>query len=689
MNDFDNFKTTYFQECAELLDGLNDRLTDLDEGRADGETLHAIFRAVHSIKGGGGAFGFDRLVAFAHAFETVLDLARDRRIGLDPEVLALWHRAADALSDIVDAARSGNEIDAGFEHELIRQLRDAATAPEPGTPSSPVQQPDNTAPDVAVSPVRYHIRFAPKLEMFQRANEPQLIIRELKRLGEVTVQADTTRLPDLAALEPEYAYLSWDIDIATTAPRQAVEELFEFVADDCELTIEASDAGAAASHPGAEILAQQTTPGPVPQLAAASGTHSAEATPAVQSIRVDVQKVDRVVNLVGELVINNAMLMQCGADLPVDTAPGLINGLETLSKHLRELQESVMAMRAQPVKSVFMRMPRLVRELAAQLGKEAHLVITGEETEIDKTVIEQLADPLTHLLRNALDHGIELPAERQNLGKPAKGTIHLGAQHRSGRILIEIADDGHGIDRGKVLAKAESRGLIAAGASPTDMEIDNLIFLPGFSTADSVSNVSGRGVGMDVVRRNVQALGGRVTVDSREGVGSRFILSLPLTLAVLDGMAVAVGKETYIVPLTNIIESLRPQAAHIHPIVGAGDVLAVRGEYVPLIYLHRAFGVPGAVSDPSLGIVVIVECDGEKRIGLVVDELLGQRQVVVKSIEANYDPIEGIGGATILGSGRVALILDIARLHDACGQIGSRPAACPEAAPILHQPARI
>ena len=380
---------------------------------------------------------------------------------------------------------------------------------------------------------------------------------------------------------------------------------------------------------------------------------------------MDVDKVDRLVNLVGELVINQAMLAQLGLRLPPEMCGGLLNGLDTMSQHLRELQEGVMAIRAQPVKSVFSRMPRLVREVSAHLGKDVHLVISGEGTEIDKTVIEQLADPLTHLLRNSLDHGLELPEERLARGKPRQGTILLSAEHRGGRIVIEVADDGQGIPRAKVLAKAQERGLVARDVTLSEEEIDHLIFLPGFSTAAKVSDVSGRGVGLDVVKRNIQALGGRIAVDSRDGVGSRFQLSLPLTLAILDGMAVAVGAESYIVPLTNIMESLRPKPDNIHPVTGQGDVLAIRGEYVPLVYLHRRFVVPDAVTDPCKGIVVIVESEGANRIGLVVDDLLGQQQVVVKSLEANYGPVDGIGGATVLGDGRVALILDVSRLRGA------------------------
>jgi two-component system chemotaxis sensor kinase CheA len=359
------------------------------------------------------------------------------------------------------------------------------------------------------------------------------------------------------------------------------------------------------------------------------------------------------------------MLTEQSTQLPVDKYTTLVQGIEALAQSARELQESVMAIRAQPVKSVFARMPRVVRDLAATLGKEVRIVTSGEMTEIDKTVIEQLNDPLTHMIRNALDHGIESPDARAAHGKPRQGTIHLSAAQRSGRIIIEVSDDGQGINREKVLARAQDRGLVPAGSPLSDEEIDNLIFLPAFSTAETVSNISGRGVGMDVVKRNVQSLGGRISVQSRFGAGSRFILSLPLTLAVLDGMVVSVGREVYIIPLTAIIESLRPQRSDIHALVGRGDVLALRGEYVPLTPLHKCFSINDAIADPCRGIVIIVQSEGAGRIGVIVDELLGQQQVVVKSLEANYESVEGIGGATILGNGRVALILDIARLREA------------------------
>ena len=530
MSGFDHLKTTYFDECAELLDAAYTHLAAIAEGRADDDTVNAVFRSFHSIKGGGGAFGFDRLVAFAHELETVLDLLRDGRLALAPPVGDLLLRSTDVLSDLVAATRDGIAKPAGFEDELIAALRTIASD---GGSATPAIRPQATEQATAATPdvTQYRVLFVPRSGLFKSANEPLLIIRQLMRVGRVQVEADLSRLPALGDLDPEEAYLAWTLRVETTGSTAAIEQAFEFVEDDCDLTIEVVEAA-----PDLGVAADMPAP-----VAVAAGPSNAP--PPSPSIRVDVDKVDRLVNLVGELVINQAMLAQLGLRLPPEMCGGLLNGLDTMSQHLRELQEGVMAIRAQPVKSVFSRMPRLVREVSAHLGKDVRLVISGEGTEIDKTVIEQLADPLTHLLRNALDHGLELPEERLARGKPRQGTILLGAEHRGGRIVIEVADDGQGIPRAKVLAKAQEKGLVARDATLSEEEIDHLIFLPGFSTAAKVSDVSGRGVGLDVVKRNIQALGGRIAVNSRSGVGSRFQLSLPLTLAILDGMAVAVGAE--------------------------------------------------------------------------------------------------------------------------------------------------
>ena len=654
------FRKTYFEECAELLDALQSNLDLLSNGSGDDETLHAIFRAVHSIKGGAGAFGFNALVAFSHVFESLLDAMREQKISAAPDVTQMLLRASDALADIVNAARNEQPLAADFAAEIVAAMEEALLGAAEPPPANAQAKPVSESIGLS-GERRYRIAFTPHTEMLQKANEPLLLIRQLRKLGGLKTEVDSSRVPPLGAIEPEAAYLSWVFELDTGVPQSAIHEVFEFVEDDCDLRIEeiSSRAIVVPAAEAAGRLATAAEKSPDPTVVPVTPT---------QSIRVDVDKVDRLVNLVGELVITQAMLIEQGTLLPVDQYPALIQGIEALAQSARELQESVMAIRAQPVKSVFARMPRIVRDLAATLGKEVRIVTTGEMTEIDKTVIEQLNDPLTHMIRNALDHGIEGPDVRVAAGKPRQGTIHLSAAQRSGRIVIEVSDDGRGLNREKVLAKAQDRGLVAAGATLSDEEIDNLIFLPAFSTADVVSNISGRGVGMDVVKRNVQSLGGRITVQSKFGAGSRFTLSLPLTLAVVDGMVVSIGKETFIIPLTAIIESLRPQPADIHPLVGRGEVLALRGEYLPLTHLHKCFAIDDAITDPCRGIVIIVQSESAGRVGVMVDELLGQQQVVVKSLEANYDPVEGISGATILGNGRVALILDIARLREIDGR---------------------
>jgi two-component system chemotaxis sensor kinase CheA len=680
MTGFDHLKGTYFQECAELLEAAYAHLAAIEEERADHETIHAIFRAIHSIKGGGGAFGFDRMVAFAHALESVLDLLRDGKLDLSREIAALLLKSTDILNDLVEASRTGEARPAGFEVAALAALCSAAgNAGHAAAGSAAKAQPADRAATASAAQNRiFRIRIAPHASLFRRANEPLLLLRELCRLGEAQIEADLSRLPDLDLMDPESAYLAWNIRLATSADLAEIEEVFDFVSDCCDIELaeqpQARDGAAALPDEAADSVHASGSPPSADPARQAAGAASASAPN--PSIRVDVEKVDRLVNLVGEMVINQAMLVQLSGQLPPDMCAGLFSGMETMSQHLRELQEAVMAVRAQPVKSVFSRMPRLVRELSAQLGKEVRLVLTGEGTEIDKTVIEQLADPLTHMLRNALDHGLETPAQRLAAGKPRQGTIQLGAAHRSGRIVIDMVDDGRGIVRDRVLAKAREQGLVSPDAALSDDEIDNLIFAPGFSTADAVSDISGRGVGMDVVRRNIQSLGGRVSVSSTPGQGARFTLSLPLTLAILDGMVVGVGRECYIIPVTTIVESLRPKPAQIHEVAGHGVLLAIRGDYVPLIFLYRRFMVPHAVHDPCCGIIVIVEGEGGRRVGLVVDDLLTQQQVVVKSLEANYGAVEGIGGATILGDGKVALILDVGRLEASVPQAAmERPAA--------------
>lgn len=664
------FRRTFFEECTELLADLEERLGALVAFSSDVESLNAIFRAVHSVKAGAGAFGYTVLVGFAHRFEALLDRLRDGKVELDERRLAALVAAADVFSALIDLARQGESPADDFGADVAEELSalldgDASTNPAaPATGKRPEAQP-------ATGKKSYRIVFRPNAELFRHANEPLYLIRELKTLGSLTVDCDLSRLPAFEAFNAEDSYLGWTMTLRAEGPSAAIAEVFEFVDDECELIIEEMPAAVAEPEEAAPIGATSVTTvesiaSPAAESKAPDGKTAGKAA-SISSIRVDLFRVDRLVNMVGELVIAQAMLAQQFTETLDRDDPGALQGFEHLAGLTRELQECVMAIRMQPVKSVFSRMPRLVRDVGHKTGKAVRLEMVGEQTEVDKTVIEELADPLTHMIRNAVDHGIEDAAARLAAGKPAEGVIRLSAQHAGSNILIHVEDDGAGLDRDRLLAKAAEKGIIQPGVKLSGEEIDELIFAPGFSTAAAVTDVSGRGVGMDVVRRNVQALGGRVQVTSTPGKGTRFTLVIPLTLAVLDGMVVAVGWEKYILPLTSIVESFRPGRGQIRVIPGGGEVVSIRGEFVRLIHLARVFGVSEAIADPCQGLVVLIELANGSKLGIVVDELIGQQQVVIKSLQDNYDPVPGISGATILGNGRVALIVDIeelTRLYD-------------------------
>ncbi|MCB2010555.1 MAG: chemotaxis protein CheA [Geminicoccaceae bacterium] len=612
----DDFRSAYFDECAELVEELETGLTALDEGDRDRDVIDAVFRAVHSIKGGAGMFALDDLVRFAHSFETTLDMVRDGALTLDKGNIRLFLQAADMLSALVDATRDGEELPLAQAGIISASLEALATGGVDGPPSTghPTGNDDEVGDffDAPPDPAD-----TGEGEGFGFFGDPQPSSADAVPAAEVAVSGDGRGSDDDAG---------WGLFLDETSPVQT-----------------------AASAPPAGGESRRR-----PARGAAGN----------QSIRVDLDKIDSLVNQVGELVITQAVLKQQATDLPVERFAGLIQGLEDLALQTRELQESVMAVRAQPVKSVFSRMPRLVRELAQALGKEARLVLSGEATEVDKTVIEELADPLTHMIRNSMDHGLETPAERCAAGKPAAGTIHLGAEQRSGRILITVSDDGRGINRERVLEKARAGGIVAGDAVPSNEDIDQMIFAPGFSTAAAVSDVSGRGVGMDVVKRKIQDLGGRISISSMPGQGTRFTLMLPLTLAVLDGMIVRVGQERYIIPISAIVESLRPRAGDIHVLPGGATVMQMRGTCLPLVFLCHRFGIADARTDPGEALVIVVETEDGGATGVVVDDLIGQQQVVIKSLETNYRRVDGVAGATILGNGLVALILDVDALKE-------------------------
>ncbi len=700
-------KQTFFQECEEQLAELESGLLAIEGGIQDSETVNAVFRAVHSIKGGAGAFALDDLVRFAHVFETALDHLRAGLLLPSAEVTGCMLRAADVLADLVRAARDGGSVDAARCKALGEELAaldpdGAGTVPETddgmdGIDFAPVLvELDDLDALPAPSGRHFTIRFTPHPDLYAKANDAAVILREITRLGDATITCDTSDVPLLSELDPEGSCLSWTIRLRTASDAAAVREVFEFVEGDCDVAISAEAeedgedldvaallarlqgevAGETAEATAQQLIADETPlPGSevidlsevrrqgkaheVAPEPASKPEATAASTAAPPTIRVDLDRVDRLIDLVGELVINQAMLAQRVFEAGLARASGVAAGLDELEQLTREIQDSVMAIRAQPVKSVFQRIPRLVREVAALTGKTVRLVTEGEATEVDKTVIERLSDPLTHMIRNAIDHGLESPEARLEKGKPAEGQVRLSALHRSGRIVIEVADDGAGIDRPKVKAIAARKGLVAADAVLSDEEIDNLIFLPGFSTAASISDISGRGVGMDVVKRSIQALGGRISIASRPGEGSTFTMSLPLTLAVLDGMVVTVAGQTLVVPLTAIVETLQPKAVEVHGLGGAARVIAIREHFVPLIDVGRELGYRGNDADPLDCVALLVESEGGARNALLVDAILGQRQVVIKSLEANYRHVPGIAAATILGDGRVALILDV------------------------------
>lgn len=669
------FKKTYFEECHELLEVLEDKVTTLTVDAIDFEDLNAIFRAVHSMKAGAGAFKFDRLVAYTHIFESVLDQMRQDKLDIDQSVIDIMIRGGDVLADLVAAAEEDVEFEGGSDEEVRTLLENLLSGIGDNKSSSgavtedPLDDTDGASDDTASADTVYSIAFRPKAELFRHANEPLLIIRELRSLGHLDIVLDSTKLPDFRMMEVEDAYFHWQLTLESSCSRADVDEVFEFVIDDCDLEI--TEKPGAALDIDAKISAGVEEPQPAMpseleegekvslKAAPASKSDKPKAGSQITSIRVDLDRVDRLVNQVSEMVIAQSMVVQDISSALGPRAALELQGLEDLALRIRHLQEGVMAIRMQPVKSVFSRMPRVVRDLSAKLGKKIELEMRGETTEVDKTVIEELGDPLTHMIRNSLDHGIESPEERLAAGKPEQGTITLSAEHRSGRILIQVSDDGRGIDRDRVLEKARERGVVVEGQTLTPEEIDELIFHPGFSTAKEVSEVSGRGVGMDVVRRNILALGGRTTVESEKGKGTTFTLTLPLTLAILDGMLISVGTQKYILPLTAIIETVRPEPGSVRKLTDGLEVMHIRGEVLRLVHLSQVFDVKGAEIEPTRALVILVELASGKKMGIVVDELLGQQQVVIKSMEENYKVIPGVSGATILGDGMVALIIDI------------------------------
>jgi two-component system chemotaxis sensor kinase CheA len=778
MDPLAELKQTFFQECDELLGALEQKLQALDEGSSDPEDVNAAFRAIHSIKGGAGAFGCTELVAFAHVFEASLDHLRSGRVAIEDAPFSLFLRCSDAVSDLVSAAR--NDEPARPRPDLLEALERVGQADAPAAPAAPAAAPaapaaapaddaplgvaalgnllamvdakmaapaapvtmdtswdeEPVAPVAATKPGRdLCLRINPESDLFRRVIEPRVVFASLPPEDIVSITCDLSQVPPLETLDVTDCHMRFIVKLRSELTPEEISGRFDFTlaAEEFELEVlediaepakevaapvaPVAPAAPASTATVREAAAESEVPagvaadlsailaklGPAPETAASAPVAQAAPSAPVAvapvapvqaqpvkaaprapandaaanrqrqavSVRVDLDRIDKLMNLVGEIVITQSMLVECVRSLPYDVYAKTAEGILTLSRQTRELQDHVMAVRAQPVKAVFQRMPRLVRELAQTLGKEARLLLEGENTEVDKTIIEELADPLTHMIRNSMDHGLETPDERIAAGKPAEGTIRLIAEHRAGRIVISVSDDGRGINRERLLAKARSRGLVGADERLAPEEIDQLIFAAGLSTAEVVSDVSGRGVGMDVVRRNVESLGGRISVDSEPGRGCKFTLALPLTLAVLEGMVIRCGTDRYVIPIASVIETQHLAATPIEHLTFGQEVLRWRGEVTPM---YRLGAVMGSSGTPNENIIIIAETERGDNVGIAVDEIVGQQQVVVKSLEGNYGTVAGASAATILGDGLVALILDVDSMLRLAASRGHSPA---------------
>lgn len=743
-------RASFFIECEELLEALQDGLQIMDDGEDDSETINIVFRAVHSIKGGAGAFGLEKLVRFAHRYETVLDEVRGGRLEVCADALKVFFQAADHLSDLVRCSRDDAPLPETETARLFVAL-DAFlgdNVPEEDAPEEDIDfkpmglsldldmggddddgeaggLPDLTDlppfPEPAGSDPIWRITFAPFPELFDTGNEPAMLLRNLQNLGEAKVECNIVDMPDLSDLIPEVPHLSWSVELVSDVEESEIASVFEFVEGLCTLEIVADrdvspaeqkktpEPGLAnetlteePDHPtvvGTEEPTEAASPSPQMPAKTPDKTEDAQVTVSVAEkqpersasddkpakagggaaaksvVRVDLDRIERLVNLVGELVINQAMLSQSLEQSGLSPHSDAMSGLEEFQRLTRDIQDSVMMIRAQPVKSLFQRMSRIVREASAAVGKDVRLHTFGEATEVDKTVIERLADPLTHMIRNAVDHGLETSEKRLASGKEAQGRVNLTAAHRSGRVVIEISDDGAGINRPKVLQIAIDKGLIPADANLSDTEIDNLLFLPGFSTASVVSDLSGRGVGMDVVRTAIQALGGRITTTSQPGEGTTFSISLPLTLAVLDGMVIEVAQETLVLPLNLVIETLTLSHNDVQMVKPGSHVIEVRSGFVPLFDLGDALGYRPPLENFDNAVVLLIAHDDDSQAAFVIDNILDQRQVVIKGLDESFYRAPGIAAATILGDGQIALILDPSDLITSNGQLANLQSA--------------
>ena len=674
--DLSQFFEVFFEESFEGLDAMESELLNLTPGEADSETLNTIFRAAHSIKGGSGTFGFTSVSDFTHVLETLLDQIRQGQRQLEAQHVNLLLRSVDCLREMLQALQSEQEPELDTAKELQQQFEEIlglsegeVAANENEASASPSQQAETNT---------YQILFKPHHHLFKTGNEPLFMLSDLGDLGSIEVEADLSAIPEIQNLQGDECFMSWKVFLQTEATQEQIKEVFEWVEDDADIDISLCGGLFSEQEPSApaeplehDDAAQQSSENePVAQATqapASKGKANKAKSNESTSIRVGIDKIDSLINMVGELVITQSMLSQLGEqEVTENTLAALQEGLAQLAHNTRDLQENVMRIRMLPISFVFSRFPRLVRDISQKLGKQVELKILGEGTELDKTVMEKISDPMVHLVRNSLDHGLETPEQRKQSGKPEIGTVTLNAFHQGGNIVIEIMDDGRGLNTEKIREKAIANGLIDGNEELSDDDINELIFEPGFSTADEVSDISGRGVGMDVVRQNISSLSGSIEVVSTPGTGSTFTIRLPLTLAILDGQLVRIAEHTYIVPLITIVESLQIDTNKVSRVGKSLEVLRLRDEYIPILRLYQLFNHHDAITELDKALLVVVECDNQK-VGLLVDDLLAQQQVVIKSLEANYQKVDGVSGATILGDGRVSLIVDIAGLTKMAG----------------------
>jgi two-component system, chemotaxis family, sensor kinase CheA len=659
----------FFEESSEGLEVMESRLLNLDTN-PDREIIDTIFRAAHSIKGGAGTFGFMEISRFTHAVETLLDEMRNGMREVTADAVQVLLQAVDVIREMMDLAQRDQPIVLDSAEALTAKLAAILVAKVPRT------APAQSVPAGTEQITHWRVVFKPHVSLFKTCNDPVRLFDQLQSLGKLEVAAHIERLPPLGQMDPTECYLDWTLELRGPATQAQLAEVFDWVDANSSISYELAGSSApahmiepiAAAPPAAiAFTPPAATAALVAAAVAAPETRPAAVHPAPKqssesgSLRVATEKVDGLINLVGELVITQSMLGRFSDDFDPRDVDLLRRGLSQLARTTRELQESVLKIRMLPISFSFNRFPRLVHELSRKLGKKVELRLNGEGTELDKFVLEKIGDPLVHLVRNSLDHGLETPEVRRAAGKNETGSLELNAFHEGGSVIIEVKDDGVGLNKPRILAKARERGLVAQDAALTDEQIYNLIFLPGFSTAEAVSDVSGRGVGMDVVRRNISDLGGHVQISSAPDQGSTIRIRLPLTLAILEGQMLRVGRETYVISLVSIIETVQPSRERIYTVAERTELFKHRHEYLPIIRLHRMFDIEPDSMDVENGLLIVAEADG-RHVAILVDELLAQQQVVIKSLDANFKHVPGFAGATIHGDGTVALILDVPSL---------------------------